>query len=52
VPFNKETLVKTTEETVQAQATIFSGGTKKADDDDEDDEVGTLTRPHPTQIYE
>jgi hypothetical protein len=38
VPFNKETLVKTTESAIQAQATIFSGGGSKRTDDDEDDE--------------
>jgi hypothetical protein len=39
VPQHKETLVKTCEETIQAQATIFSGGGARKSDG-EDDEGG------------
>lgn len=40
VPTHKETLVRTTEEVIQAQATIFSGGSRKSDsgEDEEDNE--------------
>lgn len=34
VPLHKETLVKSAEATISAQATIFSGGSSKKDDDD------------------
>ena len=40
VPQHKETLVKTCEETIQAQATIFSGGGSKKSEGD-DDETGS-----------
>jgi len=37
VPAHKETLVKSTEECIQAQATIFSGGGGRKGDDGDDD---------------
>jgi len=37
VPSHKETLVKSTEACIQAQATIFSGGARRSDDEDEDE---------------
>ena len=38
VPTHKETLVRVTEECIQAQATIFSGGSRKSDSNDADEE--------------
>ena len=40
VPQHKETLVKTCEETIQAQATIFSGGGARKSDGDDDEGGG------------
>ena len=40
VPQHKETLVKMCEETIQAQATIFSGGGARKSDGDDDEGGG------------
>jgi hypothetical protein len=38
VPSHKDMLVRTAEEAIQSQATIFAGGGGKKADDDDDDE--------------
>jgi hypothetical protein len=40
VPGHKETLVRSTEECIQAQATIFSGGGSRKSEDQDDDGDG------------
>ena len=40
VPANKDQLVKKTEATIQAQATIFPGGGGGGDDEEEEDQGG------------